>query len=41
MSLQLELEAAARFPVVTEIGRDFKAWASGFSGARSTETKTC
>lgn len=27
MSLQLELEAAARFPVVTETGRDFKAWA--------------
>lgn len=27
MSLQLELEAAARFPIVTEAGRDFKAWA--------------
>lgn len=27
MSLQLELEAAARFPVVTETGRDFEAWA--------------
>lgn len=27
MSLQLELEAAARFPIVTETGRDFKAWA--------------
>ena len=27
MSLQIELEAAARIPVVTEAGRDFKAWA--------------
>lgn len=27
MSLQIELEAAARFPVTTTAGRDDKAWA--------------
>lgn len=27
MSLQLEIEAAARFPAVSAAGRDFKAWA--------------
>jgi hypothetical protein len=27
MSLQIELEAAARFPAVTTAGRDYKAWA--------------
>lgn len=27
MSLQIELEAIARFPVVTVAGRDYKAWA--------------
>jgi hypothetical protein len=27
MSLQIELEAAAHFPVVTVMGRDCKAWA--------------
>jgi hypothetical protein len=27
MSLQIELEAAARFPVNTTAGRDDKAWA--------------
>jgi hypothetical protein len=27
MSLQLEYEAAARFPANTPTGRDFKAWA--------------
>jgi hypothetical protein len=27
VSLQFELEAAARFPAVTTAGRDYKAWA--------------
>lgn len=27
MSLQLEIEAATKFPSVTTAGRDFKAWA--------------
>jgi hypothetical protein len=30
MSLQLEIEAAARFPSATSTGRDFKAWAKRF-----------
>lgn len=30
MSLQIELEAAARFPTITTAGRDPKAWAKRF-----------
>jgi hypothetical protein len=30
MSLQLEIEAATRFPSATPAGRDFKAWAKRF-----------